>query len=320
MRFCEYRPDIVVTISIENVNVASWLAAHLLGVPVAHVMYSYFLMCWRGSMFRNGANCELRCPKCRLFSTGRKLMSRYVDGVSAESRAVIDRHVEAGYFACALKRVVPGALEDLPPAIAARSAMGDRIRVGYMGRHTPVKGIETLALAAASLPADARVEFVIGGDGDFAYTAYLKERFPASTTRFLGWVTPEDFFRQVDVNVVPSLYAEPFGRVSIESQSYAIATLVARSGGLPANIIEGETGFSFDAGDHGALAQLILRMDQNRDELRRLGDAARTHAARFHLAKVAEEFELFLLETRLHAHRAQRGRPALSSNSGRSPA
>src|SRR5262249_6959270 len=42
----EFSPDIVATIGIENVNVATWLAARLEGIPVSHMIYSYFLMCW----------------------------------------------------------------------------------------------------------------------------------------------------------------------------------------------------------------------------------------------------------------------------------
>ena len=55
-----FRPDVVVTISIENVNVATWVAAWMLGCPSVHVIQSYFLMCWRGTMFSKNKNCERR--------------------------------------------------------------------------------------------------------------------------------------------------------------------------------------------------------------------------------------------------------------------
>src|SRR6478752_5838525 len=83
----DYKPDVVATISIENINVASWLAARLERTPVAHVIYSYFLMCWRGTLFRGDRNCEKRCATCVASSPGKKLMSRYVDGVMGESQA-----------------------------------------------------------------------------------------------------------------------------------------------------------------------------------------------------------------------------------------
>ena len=43
-----FRPDVVVTISAENVNVATWVAAWSMGCPSVHAIQSYFLMCWRG--------------------------------------------------------------------------------------------------------------------------------------------------------------------------------------------------------------------------------------------------------------------------------
>jgi hypothetical protein len=42
------RPDIVLTDSIENINVATWAAAKSCGVPVAHILRSTFLLCWKG--------------------------------------------------------------------------------------------------------------------------------------------------------------------------------------------------------------------------------------------------------------------------------
>lgn len=295
-----YKPDIAVTISIENVNVASWLASRLEQTPVAHVIYSYFLMCWRGTLFRSGRNCEKRCATCVASSVGKKYLSRYVDGVAGESQAVLNTHFKAGYFANALSRVVPGALHALPRTTAIHSDETP-LRVGFMGLHSANKGIETLARAARAIPADTAVEFVIAGDGDSSYTGRLRSSFPADTTRFVGWVPADEFFPHIDVTVVPSIWAEPFGRVSVESQSFGVPALVGRSGGLPANIAEGITGFSFEATDHIALSNHISRLSANRRLLKEMGAAARRHAERYCLPRIAAEFEEFLRETCEHA-------------------
>ena len=101
---------------------------------------------------------------------------------------------------------------------------------------------------------------MIAGEGDPEYARHLRSLFPEEATRFLGWTQPHCFFQNVDVNVVPSLWAEPFGRVGVESQAYGIPVLVARSGGLPSNIQEGQTGFSFEPGDAAGLAQHVARL------------------------------------------------------------
>lgn len=297
----DFKPDIACTVSIENINVASWYAAHLEKVPVAHVLHSYFLMCWRGTLFDGARNCASPCASCRALSIGKKALTTFVDGVTGESAAVLDRHLEAGYFKNAIAEVVPGALAELP-SIAPPGLHEGTLRVGFIGLHSHNKGIDTLARAAQSL-AGGDVEFLIAGDGDADYTRTLKDAFPAQRTRFLGWMKPDDFFRQVDITVVPSLWAEPFGRVSVETQSYGVPALVARSGGLPANIREGETGFSFAPGDHEALAAHIARLAVDRPLLHRLSLAAYQHARRFSSDRIAKEFSLFLERTRQHAQR-----------------
>lgn len=298
----DFKPDVVCTVSIENINVATWYAARLERVPVAHALHSYFLMCWRGTLFHGSQDCSSSgCSSCSILSVGKKALSAYVDGVTGESAAVLDRHLEAGYFKNATSEVVPGALEKLPGAPTRRPA-GGKLRVGFIGLHSHNKGIETLAQAARALEG-SNIEFLIAGDGDPVYTDTLCRAFPQASTRFLGWAKPDEFFRQVDVNVVPSLWAEPFGRVSVESQSFGVPALVSRSGGLPANIVEGQTGFSFAAGDHNELARLIQKLDGDRELLRQLGINAHQHAQRFSIAQISQEFETFLERTRHHAQR-----------------
>jgi glycosyltransferase involved in cell wall biosynthesis len=296
----EFRPDVVSSVSSENVNVASWLAAHLEGIPVAHIMYGYSLMCWRGSMFRNGRNCQHRCAKCLAFTTGRKFMTRYVDGIAAESLFVINRHLDEGYFTNAVSRVFPGAIRELPPS-SSQLEQEPHLRAGFIGRLIPEKGVETVLRAARLLPEEVKVEFIVAGDGDSTYLKQLQDLFPRSRTRFVGWMAPDEFFRQVDVNVVPSVYNEPFGRTSVESQAFGIPTLVARSGGLADNIVEGVTGFCFSPDDEVTLAAYIEKLASDRPLLRRMGAAAREHAVRFCLSNVAAQLEEFLIATRVHA-------------------
>ena len=67
-----FRPDLVVTVSIENINVATWLAARLERLPVAHVLHSYFLMCWRGSSSTRIATASVRAEAALFFPRARR--------------------------------------------------------------------------------------------------------------------------------------------------------------------------------------------------------------------------------------------------------
>ena len=286
------RPDVYLTISIENINVASWIAARSLGIPCVHVIHSYFLMCWRGSMFRDGADCN-RCKSCLASSIGKKFFSRAVNAIIAETEFPIQVHQKAGYFTKARTCVLPSAIEK---ATRPTESRGANFRVGYLGTHTPGKGIETLADAARRLSARGDITFLIGGRGDDSYTEELKRRFPTENTLFLGWVSPEDFFTKVDVIVVPSIWREPFGRVSVEGSAFGVPALVARSGGLPENVSDGEDGFVFEPHDHVMLADRLGQLADDEKLYQHLSDVARRRADRYDSSSLDPRMLRFLAE------------------------
>lgn len=277
-----FAPDLVATVSIENVNVATWLAARRAGVPVLHFLHSYFLLCWRGSLFRDGARCVARCGSCRALSIGKEALSRHVDAVAGESRFVIDAHRAHGLFGAASRFVVPTpATAD--GAIAEPAARGQApvVTIGYIGNISAEKGVATLAVAARALVArhGEAVRFVVAGSGAPALMAELAQAFPGAATRFLGWCRPEDFYAEVDLVVVPSLWDEPYGRVSVEPLQHGIPVIVARSGGLPENIVDGVSGRSFEAGDAAALATILGELVADRAALAALSRGAAARAS-----------------------------------------
>lgn len=285
-------PDIVVTISCENINVATWLAAKTLRVPTAHAVQSHFLLCWRGTMFRDNANCTEQCVSCRCTSIGKRLTSHLVDGVVAESGHMLDRHTEAGYFVGAKRKVIPAAIDW--PIRSVQRVQGEKIKIGYIGTVTPNKGVETLALAAARLGGEAAFEYVIAGDGPSEYTQYISTLFPSGSAHFLGWADPAVFYPVIDVLVVPSLWGEPFGRVCIEAFSHGVAVVAARSGALPEIVETGRSGLTFEAGDDNALATCLINLEQDRSLLTQLQAGALERVKNYSPERLGHSFEEFL--------------------------
>lgn len=284
------RPDIVLTDSIENINVATWAAAKSCGVPVAHILRSTFLLCWKGSMWRGGDNCERACASCQATSYGKKLSSRFVDAVIGETRFIIGRHLEHGYFPNATRHVIPGAIAPVPGAAPRPAPSPERpLRVGFIGVHDPVKGLDTLAAAAHRLAGEP-VEFLIAGTGQSDYAKALPGRFPSRNTRFLGWTSPDEFLPGIDVLAVPSLFREPFGRVVIEAFAHGVPVIGARSGGIPETIQPGISGALFEPGDDAALAGEIAALARDRALVARLSAGALEAAARYAPERIAAAY------------------------------
>ena len=253
------RPDIVATISIENVNVATWLAARVCGIPTAHFIQSYFLLCWRGSMFRQNEN-------CKVVTMGRKRLSTCVNLVAAEASSTLKLHFDHGYFKNAASFVATGMLAEMPPPRITK-ADGSVLRVGYIGVLMANKGVHLIARAAKKLLDPSQVDVLIGGNGEAAYSNQLQIEFQGIPTSFEGWVSPEDFYRKIDVLVVPSLWREPFGRVCIEAFAAGVPVIASAIGGLATIIENNRNGFLFEPGDTDRLAGILDFLIQNRNSL-----------------------------------------------------
>ncbi|WP_417688214.1 glycosyltransferase [Roseibium sp.] len=253
----DFKPDLVLTVSIENINVATWAAAKAAGVPVAHTVFSSFMMCWNGVMQKNGEDCQGQCRGCRVTSFGRRQLSRLVDTLIGESHDIIQRHLDEGYFPNAESARIPAAIEEVC-ATEPRPFPKDRpFRIGFLGVHTRFKGLGVLADAARTLSDDLNIEFVIGGKGQGPFAEEVRTRFPQDRTRFLGWTTPKDFFPQIDSLVYPTLGREAFGRASIEAFSHAVPVISTDRGGVAENIDNGVNGYHFVSENVAALRERI---------------------------------------------------------------
>lgn len=99
----------------------------------------------------------------------------------------------------------------------------------------------------------------------------------------------------LDLLAVPSLYPEPFGRVSVEAQATAVPVVSSMAGGLPETFIDGKTGIGTRTGDAEGLASAMLALIRNPEQRLRLAAAAREWAcSRFSLDRIGRDFESLL--------------------------
>lgn len=275
------RPDVVNAHNLQGFSVAAWQAAAQRRLPLVQTLHDYYAACANSSMFRRGCNCETVCRECRILGTARRRLSDRPRVVTAVSRRLLDRIRAAGVFTGTRDtRVIHNAnARDLPVRLPHRAGP---LRLGFLGRLEPVKGLELLLEAVRTLPPGSAT-LSIGGSGEAGYVADLRRRYESPTVRFEGWVQAEPFLDTIDALVVPSVWEEPLSRVSHEAMGQGVPVVGARIGGIPEIVRDGETGFLFAPGDRDDLARALRRLIDEPPDWRALSARCREHARAFRL-------------------------------------
>lgn len=187
-----------------------------------------------------------------------------------------------------------------------RTAIGDRLRVLFVGRLEKRKGIDLFLAAAARLCAESgQVEFVVVGDDTLQTgrgTTYKEEFLAAcgaevaARVQFLGKVEDDELYQQyanTDIFCAPSRY-ESFGIVFLEAMMFAKPVVGCAIGGMPSIIEDGVNGFLARPDDVDSLADALRRLIHNGPLRQEMGVRARAlFLERFTARRMAREIEDF---------------------------
>lgn len=183
---------------------------------------------------------------------------------------------------------------------------------GIAARIASVKDLPTLVKAFAEAVKECpNARLLIAGDGEQRQSveALAKELCPEGSFHFAGWIGDmNSFYHALDVNMLSSV-SETFPYAITEGARMYCATISTAVGGVPKVILDGETGFLVEPGDHGAMARAMVRMVQDpvlRTELgRNLYEKVRSeHSVESMALRQARIYESILLRK----IRASRGR------------
>ncbi len=212
----------------------------------------------------------------------RMLIAR-LDGLVSVSRGLLEIHLRAGRGARERSHVVY-SLPDLAraagvdPASAARArhGLGERDAVLYVGKLSIGKGGPVFRDAARKV-AEARpgTLFLVAGSD-------RPDPAPPAEIRWVGRLGHDELlslYPAVQFAVLPSVGPEALSRVPIEAAMAGRPTIGARAGGIPEEILDGETGLLVDRGDPDALARAMLRLLEDRALCDKLGEGARRFVA-----------------------------------------
>lgn len=151
-----------------------------------------------------------------------------------------------------------------------RSLPTDRpVRIGYLGRLTQDKGVDTLVRAVGHLSRrdgdgqGAHVRLLLAGENRFGTAeddAALAEALASAPglVEQRGWMPREELLDEVDLLVVPSIAPETFGLVAAEAMAAGTPVIVSDAGALP-EVVGGTAAGIARAGDVDDLAHVMER-------------------------------------------------------------
>ena len=268
-------------------------------IPAVMTMRDYKMVCPSYSMLSGGKPCERcgggryyscllkKCTKSSVFGSLVNVCEMYLHHNMLHTFDKIDLYISPSRFL--MGKVKEMGLRgkvyhlpnfaDLSAGIAPHFAW-EAEEIVYVGRLSHEKGLHTLIEAVKGL--DVRLKII--GDGP------LKEELEAKVksekienARLLGYMKgaalQEEIMRSMFI-VLPSECYENNPRSIIEAFALGKPALGARIGGIPELVRDGETGFTFEAGNVSDLKAKIGRMLQERDKLPGMGQNARQFVER----------------------------------------
>lgn len=292
----EFRPDIVQIVMFLT-QLSPAILPPLADIPTVYSADTYRAVCPTGLRWRPEAGiCTLTAgPACHgkgcLSEAGLPfrraqlaLLERWrtsIDRIVAPSFAMAEILARHGWQ---VSEVIPHGV----PAHVRASPMGDQPVAAYSGRLVPEKGVEWLirsfARVTARLPA---ASLSIVGDGPartdlerLARTLGISDRI--TFTGHLPRRESQAILERAWVQVVPSLWAEPFGLVAAEALMRGTPVIASDAGGPREIVDHGVTGWVVPASDEAAMADALVAGLSDVALCQRFGEAGRQAARARH--------------------------------------
>ncbi len=304
------RPDLVHVGHLNHLSTSMLAEAAGRGLPIVFTLHDYWLMCPRGQFMQmspedptdlwaacggqEDEKCARRCY-ARYFSgaPGEEArdvahwtdwvahlheMAEYVDLFVAPSRYLKDRFErDFGLPAAKLRTLDYGF--DRARLVGRNRTPGEPFTFGYIGTHTPAKGIDALLRAFGQVGGDVRLRIYGRPRGqDTAALQAIADQLPGGAGGRVSWLPEyknqrivQDVFNHVDAIVVPSVWVENSPLVIHEAQGAGVPVITANAGGMAEYVRHEENGLLFEHRDTADLARQLLRLSEDPSLARRLG-------------------------------------------------
>jgi glycosyltransferase involved in cell wall biosynthesis len=268
-----FQPDIVHSNTLNGLTADIWRLARNRDVPVVHTLHDYYLVCPRCSRFKGETSCSHTCGACALLSVGRRRQSRLVNAIVSVSQRALDIHTESQLFDGASHHLVRN-VPNLAIAFSRRPMPEMPLRIGYLGRFSPEKGVGLLVEAVAR-QSPGTVRLLLAGNVPVDERARLQTIASGADIEFVGFVSPSEFYATVDVIAMPSLWEEPGALALVDALAAGRPVIGTPFGGIPEVVEHDRTGWivaAHAAAFAEAIATLIANPSQILDAHLRLSE------------------------------------------------
>lgn len=261
----DFKPDVLNTHSLLDISTLVWRAAHRRKIPIVHTICEYDLICGNAAMFKDGKNCDHVHFGCKIVNFSKKLNQRYIAAVASVSGATLKIHTDNGFFGHIpehFRRVIYYSCS-VPGGTPAARAQIDRstkpLTFGYIGRINTEKGVGTIIDAFKQI-GSGDWQCLIAGKALDDSVERFKRQAGDLPIKFLGFTKPSTLYDNVDVLIVPSIWAEPSPRTIYEAFYMNVPCIGSRAGGIPELIGENQPQYLFEPGNADELAKKIARL------------------------------------------------------------
>lgn len=295
--FCERtKPDIA-----HFHNIYAGLTTAVLDVcrqrklPSVITLHDYKLVCPTYLMLNHGQPCR-RCSGGRFYHClltrchKDSLAASFVTTIESYFNQLFGKYRQADFYICPSQFLFKTLLENgmpqeklccIPNGVEPSRFLpvyDDSGYFLYLGRLSVEKGIRTLIESTRD---DVGMTLKVVGEGPDKENL---QDLAGDSVSFEGYKSGKELERLVQgaaFVVVPSECHENASMVVLEAMAYGKPVIGSRMGGIPEQVVDGETGVIFDAGDQGQLKSAIQTLVSDKAKRQAMGRAARARLVEY---------------------------------------
>lgn len=287
-----FRPDVIHVHSVGVAAFAGLLAARNIGIPavatchgsIADYLYHLHLDVW---------------PIPSLVKKTESWYFNHASIVTAPAQKPLDGIIEHGARPEHM-RVISNPIDfDIFRPLPDKAALKQKLNIGprailLFGRIAKEKNLEVALDIFADIAKRSDAELIVVGDGSYrdAFLKYVSGVHLSQRVRMLGVLRGDALTEAInacEVMLMTSLIeAQPL--TILQAAACGLPVVGARSGGVPERIHDGLTGYILEPHDKKGFADGILRLLEDEDLRKKLGDAAQRFVAPYAPERIAQQF------------------------------